>query len=101
MPDTPLFSSKKCPECQQWSTWEQHPDDRCTHCGALLDPQAQRSALAREELANQPMPAFALLEIKADDRAVVRFFKTIIRGGQLAFAALLAFIVWVVTLLAG
>ena len=101
MSDAPLYSSKKCPHCQQWSTWQQRPDDRCEHCGELLDPQAQRSALAREEVEKQKMPSIMLIEIKPDDGAVVRFFKTIVRGGQLAFAAILAFIVWVVTVLVG
>ena len=101
MTETSLFSSKKCPHCEQWSTWQQRPDDRCEHCGELLDPQAQRSALARDEVAKQKMPAVMLIEIKPDDGAVVRFFKTIIRGGQLAFAAILAFIVWFVTVLVG
>ena len=101
MPDTPLFSSKKCPHCQQWSGWQQRPNDRCEHCGELLDPQAQCSVLAREELAKQQMPSILLIEVKPDDGAVVRFLKTIIRGGQLAFGAILAFLVWFATVLVG
>lgn len=42
-----------------------------------------------------------LIEIKPEDGALVRFVKYIIRGGQLAFAALLAFMLWLVTALAG
>ncbi|WP_262888640.1 hypothetical protein [Hymenobacter sp. HDW8] len=42
-----------------------------------------------------------LIEIKPDDNAAVRFFKTIVRGGQFAFAAILSFIIWLVTLAAG
>ncbi len=75
------FQLKKCPHCQQWSTWQQLPDDRCEHCGDLLDPQAYRSALAREEVAQQQLPSVMLVEIKPGDGAVVRFFKTIVRGG--------------------
>ncbi|GAA4002042.1 hypothetical protein GCM10022408_11720 [Hymenobacter fastidiosus] len=81
MPDTPLFASRKCSYCQQWSTWQQRSDDRCEHCGELLDPQAHRSALAREEVEKQQTPSVILIGIKPDDGAVVRFFKTIIRGG--------------------
>jgi predicted amidophosphoribosyltransferase len=101
MSDTPLLSTKKCPHCQQWSPWQQRPADRCAHCGELLDPQAHQSDLAREETAQQKMPSVLLVEIKPEDGAVMRFFKTIVRGGQLAFAAILGFIVWVVTVLVG
>ena len=97
----PLLSTKKCPSCQQWSAWQQSPDDRCQYCGELLDARAQQSAINREKVANQKMPSVMLLEIKPDDGAVVRFFKRIVRGGQLAFAAIVAFIVWLVTVLVG
>ncbi len=101
MADSPLFASKKCPFCLQWSIWQQLPDDRCEHCGNLLDPQAEKSAIAREELANQKMSSVILMEINPEDGPVKRFFKTIVRGGQLAFAAILSFIMWVVAAVAG
>lgn len=42
------------------------------------------------------------MEIKPEDGGVLRFFKTIVRGGQLLFIAIIGFIVWLVTaLLAG
>lgn len=97
----PLLSAKKCPSCQQWSRWQLDPNDCCTHCGELLDPQAQYSAIEREKRANQKMPAVLLIEIEPNDSAVVHFFKTIIRGGQMLFAAIVAFLVWFVTIVAG
>jgi predicted amidophosphoribosyltransferase len=97
----PLLSTKKCPNCQQWSVWQQRSSDSCEHCGELLDPRGQQSALEREKATNQKMYSVLLIEIKPDDSALVRFFKTIIRGGQLLFAALMAFMVWLVTLAAG
>jgi predicted amidophosphoribosyltransferase len=101
MPESPLLASKKCPFCHQWSTWQQRPDDRCEHCGNLLDPQAKKSATARDELANQKMPSVILMEINPEDGPLKRFFKTIVRGGQLAFAAIMTFIMWVVAAVAG
>jgi predicted amidophosphoribosyltransferase len=98
----PLLSSKKCAACQQWSVWQQSLNDRCEHCGELLDPQAAQNARQREEVANQKAtPGLQLIEIHPDDGAFTQFFKRMIRGGQLAFAAILAFIVWFVTLAAG
>jgi predicted amidophosphoribosyltransferase len=101
MNSPPLSSSKKCPHCQQWSIWQQSPYDHCEHCGELLDPRAQQSAVDREQASRQKMPAAFLVEIKPEDGALVRFLKTVIRGGQLFFAAILAFIVWLVTVIAG
>jgi hypothetical protein len=101
MPEAFSFASKKCPHCQQWSMWRQQPDDRCEHCGELLDPRAKKNAEARELLANQKTPSVILMEINPEDGPVLRFFKTIVRGGQLAFAAIITFILWVVTALVG
>ncbi|GAA3933083.1 hypothetical protein [Hymenobacter algoricola] len=95
------FASKKCPHCSQWSAWQQQPDDRCAHCQQLLDPQAQRRAQEQEALARQPVSSFMLIEIKPTDGAGVRFLKYLVRGGQLAFAAIMAFLLWFVTILAG
>lgn len=101
MESTPLTSTKKCGYCQQWSGWQQSSDDRCEHCGHLLAPRAHADALARNEQENQPMPALFKVEIHPDDSPTVRFFKRIALGGQMLFAAIIAFIVWLVTLAAG
>ena len=81
--------------------WRQQPDDRCEHCGELLDLQAKKSADAREKLANQKTPSVILMEINPEDGPVLRFLKTMVRGGQLAFAAIMTFILWVVAAVAG
>jgi hypothetical protein len=60
-----------------------------------------RSEQAREALANEPLPSFIRVEIKPDDGPVLRFFKQIVRGGQLAFGALVSFLLWLIALLAG
>ncbi|MFC7670248.1 hypothetical protein ACFQT0_24925 [Hymenobacter humi] len=64
-------------------------------------PPGQKSADAREKLANQKTPSVILMEINAEDGPVLRFFKTIVRGGQLAFAAIMTFILWLVAAAAG
>lgn len=98
-PSTPQ-STKKCPSCQQWSVWQLLPTDRCAHCGALLDPRALQNDQDREELNNRKMPGMILVDINPEDGPFVRFFKTIVRGGQLLFAAIVAFLVWLVTAVA-
>ena len=101
MDQAPLTASKKCPHCGFWSRWQQQADDRCERCGLLLDAQRLRSEKLREEQAKEPLPTFLQIEMKPDDSPTMRFFKHIIRGGQLAFAALVSFVLWIVTILAG
>lgn len=96
-----MTATKKCPHCGHWTEWHQQPTDRCQHCGQVLEPYRVASDEARQRLSEQPISSLMLIEIKPEDGAVVRFFKYIIRGGQLAFAALMAFMVWLVTALAG
>ncbi|GAB3740569.1 hypothetical protein GCM10027594_20490 [Hymenobacter agri] len=95
-----LISTKKCPACQQWSHWQQQAHDRCEHCGELLDPRAQQEATERAATEHL-RGGIQLIEIGPDDSDLVRFLKTIARGGQLVFIAILGFIVWLVTVLTG
>ena len=103
MPSDPssLTATKKCPHCGQWTTWHQRPTDRCQHCGQELEPYRAASDEKRQQLADEPLSPVLLIEIKPDDHPVVKFFKYIIRGGQLAFAAIASFFVWLVTVAAG
>ena len=99
MADKNSISTKKCPACQQWSHWQQQADDRCEHCGALLDPRSHAEA-AQQAAAAPQRGGIQLIGIYPEDGGAVRFFKTIVRGGQLLFIAILGFIVWLVTALA-
>jgi len=103
LPDapTPLASTKKCPHCGQWTTWQQHPDDRCEHCQQILEPHRVASNQARQAQADKPQPNFELIDINPDDPLPLKLVKYVIRGGQLFFAAIIAFIVWLVTVIAG
>jgi len=94
-------ATKKCPHCEQWTTWQQQPTDHCQHCGQELEPYRAASNEARAQLEQQPMSKLVLIEVKPDDGTFMRFLKRIIQGGQLAFAGLLAFVVWFLTTLAG
>ena len=60
-----------------------------------------RSEQERETLANEPLPSFMRIEIKPSDGPTLRFLKHIIRGGQLAFGAMVSFLLWFIALLAG
>lgn len=92
--------TKKCPHCQEWSAWNQRPNDRCDHCGNFLDPRGHQYAQQQAQQASEPEPA-PLFKIQPDDGAVVRFFKRLGRVGQLVFGAILALFVAIVTFVAG
>ena len=96
-------SSRKCPSCGQWSNWHQSPDDKCEHCGNYLDPQALKARQQREEeeFRQKKNLNIALIEIYPYDSQWTRFGKRIIQGFQLSLMAIISFIIWVVTILAG
>jgi hypothetical protein len=96
-------SSRKCPSCGQWSGWHQQPDDRCEHCLAILDPQGvkARQEQENEALRQKNMINLNLIEISSYDPPFTRFYKRIIQGFQLTFFAILSFIIWFVTIMAG
>jgi hypothetical protein len=99
MRDEELVSTKRCPHCQQWSGWHLQPTDRCEHCGQLLDPQGHNRA-QQQAAAAQRKPTIRLLEISPEDKGFTRFWKTMVRGGQLLFIALMGFFIWLVTAIA-
>lgn len=98
-----LISEKKCPHCGQWSAWQQQHDDRCRHCGQLLDPRAQRMHTFREQQRadNKKKLAALLVAVRADDPWHVRVGKRLFNGVQLVFAAIISFIIWLATAVAG
>lgn len=100
MDENKLGSTKKCPFCQQWSEWAQQPDDRCQHCGHLLDPRASHQARQDAAAAHQRAAArVQLIEIRPEDGALLRLLKRVGRGGQLLFMGIVGLVVWLVTAL--
>jgi endogenous inhibitor of DNA gyrase (YacG/DUF329 family) len=97
----PLASTKKCPHCGQWTTWHQQPDDCCEHCQQVLEPHRVASEQARQALADKPRPNFELIAVNPADPLPLKLAKYVVRGGQLFFAAIIAFVVWLATVIAG
>ena len=96
-------SSRKCANCGQWSLWNQQPEDLCEHCGAILDPQGLRARKLQEEedFRQKQNINIALIEIFPYDSAFTRFWKRIVQGLQITLMAIISFIIWLVTVLAG
>jgi predicted amidophosphoribosyltransferase len=100
--EQPAFTGqKRCPNCGQWSGHYQRPDDRCEHCGELLDPQASAKEEALEKAWNWELNKTVLIPISPNDPWLLRMLKYLVRGGQLLFAATVAFILWFLTAVAG
>lgn len=95
-------NTKKCPHCGQWSAWNLHYEDRCTHCGELLDPQAYRSASRRAEEERQDEKApKVFIQVHPTDGTFTRTWKYVVLSGQVLFAAIISFFVWLGVVLAG
>jgi hypothetical protein len=94
--------SKKCPNCGQWSEWNQQASDTCQHCGALLDDENLIRTAAREaEKSEQKGFDLDIIQIHPNDAWYVVFYKRIIQGLQYSFIAIMTFILWVLALIAG
>ncbi|KAA5540364.1 hypothetical protein [Adhaeribacter rhizoryzae] len=95
-------SSKKCPHCGEWSEWNQHPTDTCQFCGALLDDRTLLREAAREaESKNKKQLEIDIIEVYPTDSFFVKIGKRIIQAIQISFIAIVSFIIWFLTMLAG
>jgi transcription initiation factor TFIIIB Brf1 subunit/transcription initiation factor TFIIB len=98
-----LVHQKKCPNCGQWTVWNQSVEDICQHCGAVLDEEGLRRRAQKEEEKEKQAERFNLvmIEIYPTDGPFTVFYKRIIQAFQITFMAILSFIIWLVTILAG
>ena len=97
-------STKKCKNCGNWSPWNQSLNDTCNFCGRLLDEDAFLARAKAEVEAHEDKPHqinFDLIKIYPTDSFPVRLGKRLVQALQLSFVAVLSFILWVLTLLAG
>jgi len=93
-------SSKKCTHCGQWSAWNQKPTDTCEHCGALLDDRTLLREAAREA-ERKRKKGLDIIEIYPSDSFLVKIGKRIGQAIQISFIAIVSFIIWFLTMLAG
>ena len=95
-------SSKKCSNCGQWSDWNMEVTDRCQHCGALLSDKSSLDSASREtEPEVKEGFQLQLIQIYPTDSWFVVGVKRIVQALQISFVAIVSFIIWFLTLLAG
>jgi hypothetical protein len=98
----PFQSSKKCPGCGEWSDWNEALTDTCQHCGALLSDEAFLRAAAREaEQKEKKGFEIGLIPIHPGDPWPLVGAKRLVQALQISFVAIVSFIIWFLTLLAG
>jgi predicted amidophosphoribosyltransferase len=100
MPST-FQASKKCPDCGQWSDWNMEVTDTCQHCGALLSDRTSLNAASREAEENKEAFHIGLIQIHPADSWLVVAVKRMVQALQISFVAIVSFIIWFLTLLAG
>jgi hypothetical protein len=95
-------SSKKCPQCGEWSDWNGEITDCCQHCGALLSDKSSLRAAARvAEQQEKKGFELGLIPIHPTDSWPVVLAKRLVQAIQISFVAIVSFLLWLLTLLAG
>ena len=94
-------SAKKCSVCGQWSDWNMQASDTCEHCGAILDDAFLRTLQNETEPKKKNQIEIDFIQIYPTDSFLVKIGKRIILALQISFVAIVSFIIWFLTLLAG
>ena len=94
-------SAKKCSVCGQWSNWNMQATDTCEHCGAILDDAFLRTLTKETELKKKKQIEIDIIQVYPTDSLPVKIGKRIIQTLQISFIAIVSFIIWFLTLLAG
>jgi len=84
---------KKCPHCNQWTSWNQKLNDRCGHCNELLDAQRVKETeefLAREKTYKRS----DWFTIKEDDNIFMRATRRVALFFHIVFGAISWFFIW-------
>ena len=84
-----MNSEKKCPHCGQWTPWTQKAEDRCDHCGGVLDERT-----VNEKVANQVKEADAKANSFFNVKPTDRFPMIVVRKVAFMAHAIYAAIVW-------
>jgi hypothetical protein len=92
--------TKKCPACGQWGPWQQRDTDRCTHCGALLDPRSLQEREDREEYERKHKED-SFFTPRATDGVLMRITRKVAFAAYIVYTAVVAFIMYIVTSLVG
>jgi hypothetical protein len=100
-----LNTIHRCPACKKFSHSNGTVEATCEHCGAYLEPVRMKEKLSAQEkemerIRKHEHPVF-WVNVKPGDSGFRRAFVRLMQGGQLFYAAIVSFILWIVALVAG
>jgi hypothetical protein len=98
-----MEDQKKCHSCGQWSEWTHHTSDKCVHCGEVLDKVALEMETRKNESDSIQLKKIenSFLTIKDSDNWPMVFIKRIANIANAIFIAIMGFLVWLTTTIAG
>jgi hypothetical protein len=100
-----LNAIHRCPSCKKFSHSDGSAEAACEHCGAYLDPIEVSSRRKYEEEKRKAElkhehPVF-WVNVKPGDNVLKSSFVRMIQGAQIAYMAIISFILWIVAVIAG
>ena len=97
-----MRSQKKCSACGKWSDWEQLATDVCSHCGeVLLTPPARKEGFDADNYEAGGITQLKFFIIKPGDNFLLKIIRKTAWVIHVAFVSIMAFIIWLISFLAG
>ena len=95
-----MATKKKCPECNQWTSWNHQLTDKCEHCGELLDKRTI-SDLEYFEKQQKQNNENSFTVPKNDDNFLMLALRRTVWIANVIYMATVSFFLWLFTTLAG
>jgi len=93
-------TQKKCPECNQWTSWNHQLTDKCEHCGELLDKRTIND-LEYFEKQQKMNDENSFYTPKPGDNFIVLAVRKAAWIANVIYMAFVSFMLWLFTTLAG
>jgi rRNA maturation protein Nop10 len=92
-------SEIKCPNCGEWTLWTDKADEKCVHCGELLEP-GRFSREAEKKIAQTFKKRNHYFDLKPNEDPIQREFKLFFNSMLWGFYYLeIAFFIFITVLL--
>jgi len=95
-----MSTHKKCPECNEWTSWNHQLTDKCEHCSELLDKRAINDIklFEKQQKINEENSFYVP---KPGDSFIVLAVRKAAWIANVIYVAMVSFMLWFFTTLAG